>query len=139
MNLFAPIVVLAAVLCAPLVHAQDTSAVADAKQAAERWLALLDEGNAGETWDQAASAAQSMVSKAAWVDSMKTVRAPLGAFKSRSLSSAVFTRSIPGAPTGEYVVIQYATSFANAPATVETVTPMRDRDGKWKVSGYFVR
>jgi hypothetical protein len=139
MNMFAPIVVLAAVLCAPLVHAQDTAAVADAKQAAERWLAQLDEGNAGATWDQAASAAQSMVSKAAWVDSMKTARAPLGAFKSRTLSSAEFTRSLPGAPAGEYVVIQYATNFEKAPTAVETVVPMRDRDGKWKVSGYFIK
>jgi hypothetical protein len=137
--LFAPIVVLAAVLCAPLAHAQDTAAVADAKQAAERWLAQLDEGNAGATWENAASASQSMVSKAAWVDSMKTARAPLGAFKSRSLNSATFTRELPGAPAGEYVVIQYATSFEKAPAAVETVVPMRDRDGKWKVSGYFVK
>jgi hypothetical protein len=139
MNLFAPIVVLAAVLCAPLVHAQETAAVTEAKQAAERWLAQLDEGNTGATWDQAASTAQSMVSKAAWTDSMKTARAPLGAFKSRAVNSATFTRSLPGAPAGEYVVIQYASSFEQAPAAVETVVPMRDRDGKWKVSGYFVK
>jgi hypothetical protein len=139
MNLFVPIVVLAAALCAPLVHAQDATAVAEAKQAADRWLALLDEGNAGATWEQSASMVQSMVSKAAWMDSMKAARAPLGAVKSRTLSSAEFTRSLPGAPAGEYVVIQYATSFVKAPATVETLIPMRDRDGKWKVSGYFIK
>jgi hypothetical protein len=40
---------------------------------------------------------------------------------------------------GEYVVLQFETSFTNAPGMIETVTPMLDKDGKRKVSGYFVR
>jgi hypothetical protein len=45
--------------------------------------------------------------------------------------------SLPGAPDGEYVVIQYETQFEHhTPA--ETVTPMLDKDGAWKVSGYFI-
>jgi hypothetical protein len=35
-------------------------------------------------------------------------------------------------------VIQYATRFERA-NVVETVTPMRDKDGSWKVSGYYVK
>jgi hypothetical protein len=37
----------------------------------------------------------------------------------------------------EYVVIQYETQFEHHTAT-ETVTPMLDKDGAWKVSGYFI-
>src|SRR6187402_2269643 len=29
--------------------------------------------------------------------------------------------------------------FANKASAVETVTPMRDKDGSWKVSGYYVK
>jgi len=29
--------------------------------------------------------------------------------------------------------------FANKKAAVETVTPMKDTDGQWRVSGYFIR
>jgi hypothetical protein len=36
-------------------------------------------------------------------------------------------------------VIQFATSFENKQSAVETVTPMRDSDGTWRVSGYYVR
>jgi hypothetical protein len=36
-------------------------------------------------------------------------------------------------------VIQFATSFENKKTAVETVTPMRDGDGAWRVSGYFIR
>lgn len=47
--------------------------------------------------------------------------------------------SLPGAPDGKYVVIQYDTSFENKKAAVETVTPMLDKDGKWRVSGYYIK
>ena len=50
-----------------------------------------------------------------------------------------FCRTVPGAPDGEYVVIQFETSFENKKSAVETVTPMRDKDGRWRVSGYYVK
>jgi hypothetical protein len=37
------------------------------------------------------------------------------------------------------VVIQYETSFERAPGMIETVTPMLEKDGKWKVSGYYIK
>ncbi len=52
---------------------------------------------------------------------------------------ATFTRTVPGAPDGEYVVIQFDTQFENKAAAVETVTPMREKDGSWRVSGYFIK
>jgi hypothetical protein len=58
---------------------------------------------------------------------------------SRKFKSAQYTKSVPGAPDGEYVVLQFDTSFANKKEAVETVTPMLDPDGKWKVSGYYIK
>jgi hypothetical protein len=58
---------------------------------------------------------------------------------SRKLKSAKYTKALPGAPAGEYVVLQFDTSFVNKKEAVETVTPMLDKDGKWKVSGYFIK
>jgi len=46
---------------------------------------------------------------------------------------------MPGAPDGKYVIIQYDTVFENKASAVETVTPMVDPDGSWRVSGYFIR
>ena len=67
------------------------------------------------------------------------VRKPLGRVLSRKLKTATFETSIPAAPDGQYVVIQYDTSFENKKAAVETVTPMLDDDGKWRVSGYYIQ
>jgi hypothetical protein len=68
-----------------------------------------------------------------------SARKPLGALVSRKLKSAQYATSLPGAPDGQYVVIQYDTVFQNKSAAVETVTPMLDKDGHWRVSGYYIR
>jgi len=146
-----PIAILFAVtlLFAGAVHAQPAAAadavadpfaaVAAATDSATRWLALADAGKWAETWDGLAPVTQGAVTKAAWTGGLTPVRAPLGAVTSRTLQAAKFTNSIPGAPAGDYVLIQYATDFANKPGSVETVVPMRLPDGNWKVSGYFIK
>ena len=68
-----------------------------------------------------------------------SARAPLGRVLSRHLAQAKPATELPGAPDGEYVVFQFDTAFERKRAAVETVTPMRDADGHWRVSGYFVR
>jgi hypothetical protein len=45
----------------------------------------------------------------------------------------------PGGPDGTYVVIRFETVFEKKSAAVETVTPMRDPDGVFRVSGYYIR
>ena len=47
--------------------------------------------------------------------------------------------TLPGAPDGEYVVLQFDTSFEQKAAAVETVTTIREKDGTWHVGGYFIR
>jgi len=70
---------------------------------------------------------------------MRSVRAPFGKVVTRKLKNTTLTTKLPNAPAGEYVVLQFETSFLDAPGMIETVTPMLDKDGKWKVSGYFVK
>jgi hypothetical protein len=55
------------------------------------------------------------------------------------LRSKHYTNTLPGAPDGEYVVIQYETSFENKKSAIETITPMLDEDGRWRVSGYYIK
>jgi hypothetical protein len=139
MNQLASLCVLAAAFAAPFAHAQQQDTVRKAVDAANRWLVPADAGDGAATWDQAASAFQSAVSRAGWSAALKQVRQPLGAVTSRKVASSEFKRSLPGAPDGEYVVIQYDTQFEHKAHAVETVVPMREQDGSWKVSGYFVK
>lgn len=73
--------------------------------------------------------------KEQWTEKGKAVREPLGKINSRKLKSATYKTSLPGAPDGQYIVIQYDSSFEHKKSTVETVTPMLDQDGQWRVSG----
>jgi hypothetical protein len=106
---------------------------------AQKWLTLIDEGKYSESWNQAAGFFKTAVSKKDWLKSMEAFRKPLGALISRKLKSKKYTTSLPGAPDGKYVVIQYETSFEHKKSAIETVTPMLDKDGKWRVSGYYIK
>lgn len=110
-----------------------------AQKSAEAWLALTDSGKYGESWEQAASFFKDKVSRDQWIGSMTAYRSPMGKVLSRTLKGASYRTSLPNAPAGEYVVIQYNTSFQNQKDAIETVTPMLDKDGKWRVSGYYMK
>jgi hypothetical protein len=114
-------------------------AEAAAQKSAEAWLALIDAGNFAESWKTSAGYFQTAVPQDQWQQTMVAVRKPLGDLVSRKFKSAQYTRSAPGAPDGEYEVLQFDTSFANKKMAVETVTPMLDADGTWKVAGYYIK
>jgi hypothetical protein len=108
-------------------------------ESAKAWLALVDSGKYSESWEEAAGYFQSAVMKAGWEQTIRAVRAPLGKTVSRRLKSQRYATSLPGAPDGEYVVIQFNTVFENKKSAVETITPMLDKDDKWRVSGYYIK
>jgi hypothetical protein len=110
-----------------------------ATEAAKAWFELVDAGRFDDSWEAAAKSFKTAVKKDQWRDMVSAVRGPLGNVLSREVRSAEYRTTLPGAPDGEYVVIQFATSFEHKKSAVETVTPMRDQDGTWRVSGYFIR
>ena len=68
-----------------------------------------------------------------------TSDAPLGHVISRKLEAAQHATELPGAPDGEYVVIRFRTTFDHTRDATETITPMKQADGSWRVSGSFIR
>ena len=119
--------------------AADQAAVDEATKAADGWLKLVDNGDYKQSWETASSLFRNAVTEDQWAKQVGSAREPLGALVSRKLKSAQYATSLPGAPDGKYVVIQDDTVFQNKSAAVETVTPMLDKDGQWRVSGYFIR
>lgn len=119
--------------------ADDSEKEIAALVAAQKWLALTDRQQYADSWNEAAAAFRNAVKPGQWEHAMKTVRAPLGQMISRRVKTTTYKSSLPGAPDGEYVVIQFDTSFQNKKKAVETVTPMLDKDGLWRVSGYYIK
>ena len=116
-------------------QAKEKSAV----DASKAWLKLVDEGKYSESWNEAAQYFKNAANKEQWKSSLDAARTLLGKVLSRKLKSQQYTKTLSGAPDGEYVVIQYETSFENKQEAIETITPMLDKDGKWRVSGYYIR
>jgi Protein of unknown function (DUF4019) len=112
---------------------------AKAEEAARTWLARADAGDAAGTWAAAASLFRRAVPQDQWARSLNAARSPLGSVVSRTLQHARSTSELPGAPDGDYVIFQFETRFEHKRGAVETVTPMKDEDGTWRVSGYFIR
>ena len=129
---------LAALLLFSITPASAELSQADGLKAAEQWLALVDDGKSNESWERGASMLKGAIDKAGWAAAVEQARGPLGPLSSRNYSGDRRLSELAGAPPGDYLVIQYASSFENRKGLTEVVT-LVDEGGQWKVAGYFVR
>jgi hypothetical protein len=129
-------VLMAAVLAAQGVGGTPPPSAAVA--GAEHWVRLIDAGDYGRSWGEAGSLLKSQVAQAGWAAMVEPVRKPLGALVSRKLKGETPTRSLRGAPEGDYDVVQFDASFANGGTRVETIVLAHEPSG-WKVDGYFIK
>lgn len=117
----------------------DEESIDKAVAAAKAWLELVDRSKYDESWAASAALFRQAVTQEQWRQKISAARAPLGKRIFRKLVLTKYETTLPQAPEGEYVVIQFKTIFENESHTLETVTPMKDPDGEWRVSGYFIR
>ena len=132
-------VAIAIVLLVGISWATNTEKEKAAVTAAQKWLTLIDVEKYSESWQESAEYFRNAVKQDQWGQMLQSVRTPLGKVISRKLKTKVYKTSLPGAPDGQYVVIQFETSFQNKKSAIETVTPMFEKDGRWKVSGYYIK
>ena len=97
---------------------------------------LIDRARFGMSWDSSATAFRSAITRPAWITAARTARSPFDPLGARTLVTATYQTRLPSAPPGEYVVLQYRTKARGGRTVVETVTPMKDSGGQWRVSGY---
>ncbi len=133
------LVVIGIFLCAVPVTAANTDKEKAAIAVAEKWLKLVDQGKYTKSWQESSRYFKMLVKEDQWIEAAQTTRGPLGKMVSRKVKSATYTTKLPTAPDGEYVVIEFETAFKYKKSAIETVTPMMDKDGKWRVSGYYLR
>lgn len=85
----------------------------EAQKSAEQWLAFVDAGDAAGSWSTASDTFRKTVGEEQWEQSLNAIRKTLGDIVSRKLKIARYTRSLADAPKGQYVVLEFKTSFAN--------------------------
>ena len=110
----------------------------DVSVAAHAWVELLDNEQWDASWQASGTMFKTQLASTQWVAMVQSVRKPLGRVSTRTLKSVVQTNTLPGAPAGDYQVLQFQTHFANKPDATETVVLSREKAG-WRVNGYFIR
>lgn len=130
---------LAVALAAPAAAQATASPEDNAQAAAEAFLALVDAGRYQESWAEAASVFKGAITADQWAQAVQKARSLFGAFTSRKVTSRKATTTLPGAPDGHYVVVTFESTFERKAAAVETAVMMLDTDGRWRVSGSFIR
>ena len=117
----------------------ENEAVAAARTAAENWLELVDNRNDTESWEATAAKFKEAGEAGQWQASLENARKIYGKLVSRQLREALYKTKLPGSSRGHFVVIQYDSVFENRAKVLETVTPMLEKDGHWRVAGYIVK
>ena len=108
-------------------------------EAGAKWLALLDAGKFGAAWDVSSAHLKSVVTRQKWVTEITQVRKPLGKLRTRKAEKFARAHSLPGAPDGDYSIVEFESVYANGKQATEQVIWMFEADSVWRVSGYFVR
>jgi hypothetical protein len=108
------------------------------QSAAQAWLLLLDRKDWGTAWDASSAVFRQNVPLGNWMDTVPKVRAPFGALVEREPGVPFYKKTLPGRPEGDYVTVVFLSKFANQQVE-ETVTTVRESDGRWRVTGYSPR
>ncbi len=116
----------------------DEEAEEQAASAAREWLSLLDGDRRSASWEAAAPVFRIAITPEQWDEAVRSVRTPLGRCRSRTLRSHRLVEAFPGAPKGPYVVLKFDADFERGAHAVETVTPVRGADDRWRVASYFI-
>mgnify|MGYP001203926300 CR=1 FL=1 len=124
-------------LIVPIVPAAASSG--ETTTEAQAWLKLIDAGNSSQSWRTASGYFRTAIPEADWTASLQAARAPLGAMIHRKQTTNQEATSLPGAPDGAYRILTFSTEFAHKKDATETVTLMREPDGQWRATGYFIK
>jgi DNA-binding CsgD family transcriptional regulator len=108
------------------------------ERSARDWVALLDQERWADSWSAAGTLFKANVAKTAWTAQIQSVRQRLGPASSRLVQNVTEASSLPGAPDGEYEIIQFLTNFEHKNGATETVVLSHEPPG-WRVVGYFIK
>ncbi len=103
-----------------------------------KWLALVESGQYAVSWNQAAKAFQSRISKSEWVAGMKKLRARFGKVASHDFQGITYPENPPSISSGKHVALKYKVSFSKGIRADEVVSMVLKNNGEWRVSGYFI-
>ena len=120
-------------------HAQADLDSSPGLAASRAWLAELDAGRYGASWEDAAPLLKDSMPRAQWETGLVRARAPMGVLVARKIRLASCTRGTQADPEAEICVVQYDSQFERRALADERVTVLKGKDGTWRVAAYSLR
>ncbi len=121
------------------VYASEKDILADIEGSSRSWLDLVDQGQYQLSWKNASTHFQQTKSEADWVKTVDTIRKPLGPKEARYIATAGYAKGLAGFSGGEYVVVQFYTTFKSKGLAMETITLAKEKDNIWRVADYEIK
>ena len=119
-------------------EAQLNAWMIEAAQAAKEYVDLLDKGQYAQSWSVGDPLFQRVISQPEWTKALQIARSRLGNVVSRTVKDQRPAFDPKGLPKGPYMVVEYNTSFGQAPQSGELLTLRLGPDSKWRVVTYQV-
>ncbi|SES88602.1 Protein of unknown function [Nitrosomonas marina] len=121
------------------VTASEQNFLEEIESSARAWLGLNDEGRYVESWKNSSEHFRNKMTESAWIKNAGEIRKPLGAMEARYIATAGQAKKLSGLPEGEYVVLQFYTTFKERTLALETVTLAKEKDAIWRVADYAIK
>jgi hypothetical protein len=118
----------------------------EALNAAERWLVPVDGRRYDDAWAMASESFKAKVPRDAFRDGIAKIRKDYGKVVKRSGEKMAFRGDMPSpdqgdtpAKPGAEVAILFDATFAGDKQAREEVTMVLEKDGIWRVAGYYIK
>lgn len=94
---------------------------AEAEDQARDFLLFLDQGQQDQAWFAMAPTFQALNDQAHWQSRQQVIRATYGSLAFRELRGVRYRQTLNLSPDGDYVLVQFQSSYQHKAETVETV------------------
>lgn len=133
--------VLSAVLLATLASPSygDSLSQGELLDKATRYLALLDQGLYAEAWSETSPLFQGLTNQQEWLHQQHLIRTAYGSLISREFYHSGFRETYEHSPDGQYIVIQFSSSFSNRAIARETIIYDCSSDSSCLVRDYILQ
>ncbi|MFO1305169.1 MAG: DUF4019 domain-containing protein [Burkholderiales bacterium] len=118
----------------------------EALNAAERWLVPVDAQRYGDAWMMAAETFKAKVPRDTFRDGIAKIRKDYGKVENRTGERMAFRGEVPApdqpdaqSKPGAEVSILFETTFAGNRKAQEEMTMVLEKDGVWRVAGYYIK
>jgi Protein of unknown function (DUF4019) len=105
---------------------------------AKDYVGGLDREQYAQSWESGDPLFQHTITKEQWIKALDRSRKRLGKMNARNIKDQRPAWNPAGLPRGAYMVVEFDTSFQNAPYSGELLTLRKGPDGKWRVLTYQV-